>query len=184
MHLNSTHGIGVVGANSNDIDIVGGAMSENGGSGVALGSGVDGVTVQGVRSGAFHGLNGNDYGIFFDSSLSNIRVLDNNFSGNDTADFAYSSLAGLEIRGNTGLVTENSGTGTITSGNTSVTVSHGLSVTPNAQDFSIVFTEQATNDYGRWWISNITSTQFDLNVSSDPGASNLDFSWNIKAWSL
>lgn len=76
--------------------------------------------------------------------------------------------------------TENSGTGTINSGATTATVNHGLGVTPAAKDFSIVFTEQGTNDYGRWWIDTITSTQFRVNVSADPGASNLDFSWNVR----
>lgn len=80
-----------------------------------------------------------------------------------------------------GYVTANSGTGSIASGATTAVVSHGLAVTPTLDDISVVFGEQGTNDYGRWWVSNITSTQFTLNVSADPGASNLDFAWRADA---
>lgn len=76
--------------------------------------------------------------------------------------------------------TENSGTGSIASGSTTAVVNHGLGVTPAAKDFCIIFTEQGTNAYGRFWISTITSTQFTVNVTADPGASNLDFAWSIK----
>jgi len=78
-----------------------------------------------------------------------------------------------------GIVRANSGTGSIASGATTATVNHGLQTTPSAANISVVFTEQGTNNYGRWWISNITPTQFTVNVSSDPGASNLDFSWQV-----
>lgn len=79
-----------------------------------------------------------------------------------------------------GVVLENSGTATVVSGNTSIAVTHGLSVTPTVDDISIAFNEQGTNDYGRWWVDTITSTQFTLNVSADPGASNLTFGWRAR----
>jgi len=73
--------------------------------------------------------------------------------------------------------TVKSGTGSVASGATTAVITHGLGLTPTAADISVVFTEQGTNDYGRWWVDTITSTQFTVNVSADPGASNLDFSW-------
>ncbi len=81
------------------------------------------------------------------------------------------------VRNNTGWITEASGTGSVTSGATTDVITHGLSVTPTAADIRITFTEQGSNDYGRWWVDSITSTQFTLNVSADPGGNNLDFSW-------
>lgn len=81
------------------------------------------------------------------------------------------------VRDNKGYVTENSGTATINSGDTTVVITHGLAVTPTLDDITVTFGEQGTNDYGRWWISSITSTQFTINVSADPGASNLDLAW-------
>lgn len=84
------------------------------------------------------------------------------------------------ISSNVGFVTEASGTSSITSGNTSVDVTHGLSYTPTIRDsFRIVFSQQATNAYGRFWISNMTATQFRFNVSADPGASGLGFGWSV-----
>jgi hypothetical protein len=83
------------------------------------------------------------------------------------------------VRGNIGYVTENSGTGTINSGATTATVSHGCGTTPTVGQINITFAEQGTSDYGRWWVSGISSSQFTLNVSADPGASNLDFGWSV-----
>ncbi len=79
---------------------------------------------------------------------------------------------------------EASGTATILTSTTStykVAVSHGLAVDPTVDDISITFNEQATNDYGRWWVDNISSTAgtFDVNVTADPGASNLTFGWRV-----
>lgn len=74
-------------------------------------------------------------------------------------------------------VTENSGNGTITSGSTSVVITHGLSRTPALQDVIITGGENPTNDVGTIWVSTLTSTQFTVNCEADPGASNFDFGW-------
>lgn len=72
-----------------------------------------------------------------------------------------------------------SGTATIASGATTAVVTHNLGIIPGVENISITFNEQGTNDYGRWWVDTITRTQFTLNVSADPGASNLTFGWQI-----
>lgn len=74
-------------------------------------------------------------------------------------------------------ITGASGTGSITSGGTTDVITHGLGTTPTISDITITWGEQGTNDYGRWWVDTFTSTQFTVNVSADPGASNLDFGW-------
>jgi hypothetical protein len=71
------------------------------------------------------------------------------------------------------------GVDTIVSATTSLAVTHSLGVAPVASDITITFGEQATNDYGRWWVDTFTTTQFTLNVSADPGASGLDFGWKV-----
>ena len=68
-----------------------------------------------------------------------------------------------------------SGLGTILNGTTSLAVAHGLSASPTR--VIITWLEQGTNDYGRWWVDTIGATNFTVNVSADPGASNLDFNW-------
>lgn len=80
-------------------------------------------------------------------------------------------------RNNQGFKTEASGTATVNSGATTAVVTHGLAVTPTVQNIHITFNEAGSNDYGRWWVDTITSTQFTLNVSADPGANNLTFGW-------
>ena len=117
------------------------------------------------------------FGIVLDASSDNNIVTGNNVSGNLQANGISNSGTGNIIRNNKGYVTENTGTATINSGSTSVTVNHGLSYTPTAAELSIIFTNNPTNDPGNWWISNITSTQFTINVRSDPGAGGLNISW-------
>ena len=65
----------------------------------------------------------------------------------------------------------NSGTATIASGATSVTVNHGLSCTP-----SKVMITPLGQPSGNLWVSNITSTSFTINISTAP-SSNLSIVW-------
>ncbi len=130
-----------------------------------------------LASGNTHG-----YGVLVTGGLTvaGLTVEDNDIANYATAAFLDNAGAtDKRVRRNRGYVTEASGTGSIASGATTAVITHGLSVTPTATDIIINFTEQGTNDYGRSWISTITSTQFTVNVSADPGASNLDFSWRV-----
>lgn len=72
-----------------------------------------------------------------------------------------------------------SGTATITSGNTTVTVTHGAGVTPNAQDIVVCPTNSPTNDPGHWWVDTIGSSTFKINVRTNPGASGASFAWRV-----
>ena len=81
---------------------------------------------------------------------------------------------------NTAFVTEASGTGTIADSTTVATITHGLSRTPAAKDIWVTFTENPSTDPGNIWIDTITSTQFNVNCRTNPGASHLDFSWGAR----
>jgi len=106
-------------------------------------------------------------------------VTDNNLQNNTSGGMEFNETnTNNTIWNNKGYTTENCGTASISSGTTNEVVSHGLDDIPTI--INIAFAEQATNDYGTWWISNINSRTFTLNVSSDPGASNLDFWWEAK----
>jgi len=87
------------------------------------------------------------------------------------------AATGIKIRNNDTFVTQNSGTGTINSGSTSVTVNHGLAVTPAASDINVTLLASPTNDPGSIWISNITSTQFTINCRNNPGTSGASLAW-------
>jgi hypothetical protein len=104
-------------------------------------------------------------------------IINNKIQGN-VSDTIATVGSNTTIRDNIGYVTENWGTDSIASGTTSKVVAHGLSATPTK--INIAFREQGTNDYGRWWVDNIGSSTFQVNVSADPGASNLDFDWEAK----
>jgi hypothetical protein len=78
-----------------------------------------------------------------------------------------------------GYVTESSGTATIPSGSTSVTVNHGLGVTPSVKDCSVT----PTNSLGsatKFWTSNFTATTFTINVNADLGATTATFAWSCQ----
>lgn len=79
------------------------------------------------------------------------------------------------------LVTENSGTATITTSapNTYVEVTHGLSFTPSAEHIQVTPQNQGS---GVWfWISDVGATTFRIN-SSTAVSSDWDFSWRAKVF--
>jgi hypothetical protein len=80
-----------------------------------------------------------------------------------------------KARNNIGYVTDNSGTATLANGATSVTVSHGLDVTPSAGSIMVT----PIGDWGsmtKFWAGNYTSTQFTIYADRNPGM-NVDFAW-------
>jgi len=112
---------------------------------------------------------------------------DNNLiAGNRISDAQTAAIsttgANTIVRNNSGFVTEASGTSTITSGNTSIAITHGLAVTPAAGDCTFVGAENPTNTVGTSWIDTYTSTQMTLNVENDPGASNFDVNWTCAVY--
>ncbi len=112
-------------------------------------------------------------------NCGNSTLINNHTHGSGPQVAATNITTLATIRGNHGWKTEGSGTATVLSGQTTIAVTHGLDVTPTVEDISITFNEQGTSDYGRWWVDTITSTQFTLNVSVDPGVSNLTFGWRV-----
>lgn len=107
------------------------------------------------------------------------NIIDHNqlISTGDTVNLAGSHS---KAHFNTGYVTENSGTGSITSGTTSDVIAHGCAYTPAAADITITLTENPTNTPGAIWVDTIGAANFTVNCENDPGASNLDFSWSVR----
>ncbi|KKL46287.1 hypothetical protein LCGC14_2347080, partial [marine sediment metagenome] len=117
------------------------------------------------------------YGMEFNTG-TDLVITGNVLTDNDTAPILITSaLTTSIVRNNRGYVTENSGTGTINSGSTSATITHGLSASPLRQNLNVTFAENPDNTPGLPWVDTITSTQFNVNVENDPGASHLDFAW-------
>lgn len=83
----------------------------------------------------------------------------------------------IEVRGASSAATWAKGTATILAANTSVTVTHGMLYTPAAKDIQV--TPNANlGSATKFWISNVTSTTFDINVDAAPGADKL-FVWRV-----
>lgn len=117
-----------------------------------------------------------DYGIYLNNTTRPV-VIGNEVNGNGIANMGGQTSP--YIRYNNGWTTENNNWGVIVSGATSTTISHGLSVTPAAEDIAVVGANNPTNDPGHVWVDTITSTQFNVNCKSDPGASGFAFGWSI-----
>lgn len=93
----------------------------------------------------------------------------------------YRSHTYTSIRVNTGTVvqTTSDGQATLSSGSTSVTVAHGLDVTPDPEDIRIT----ALGDLGAasyYYITGVGTSSFDINVDADP-TQDVDFAWGANA---
>lgn len=77
----------------------------------------------------------------------------------------------------TGFINTSDGTAGITNPATSVTVSHGLDIIPSISDIDVRLTDAAAG-VTRFWVSNITATDFDINVDTTP-TSGANFVWKI-----
>ena len=72
---------------------------------------------------------------------------------------------------------ENSGTVIIPSGETFVAISHGLSITPDPRN--IIINPLSMGNAKAFWISDIQSSGFVINVDVDPGE-DISFAWKIQ----
>lgn len=180
---NGKCGIEIAHASSADIVISGNHILENGSvntsnhtNGIDIVDG-DRIFITGNRI-TDNSSGDQDYGIKLASDASGVWIVNNDLTGNAVAGISDGGAASLVVRNNSGWVTEAKGTSNIASGATTRDITHGLAATPNV--INVTFAEQGDNDYGRWWISAAGATTFTVNVSSDPGASNLDFWWEAK----
>lgn len=76
---------------------------------------------------------------------------------------------------NRGYTTRSRGVATISSGTTSVSVSHGLALAPSGEDV-IVTPRDPFGAAASFWISNIGSNTFDINLDADP-TQDVQFAW-------
>jgi len=83
--------------------------------------------------------------------------------------------ANTRVRQNTGFATEAHGSASITSGNTSVVVAHGIALTPTLEQISVT-PQTSLGSAVNFWISNPTSTTFTINLNANPGAT-VTFGW-------
>jgi hypothetical protein len=93
-----------------------------------------------------------------------------------------SGITPLIISGNTGFVTENSGTGSIALHAKTATITHGLAITPSAGNIHITWTSSLTNCTS-WSVTGIGAAQFTVNLYDATGTAKgpsgtVTFSWD------
>jgi hypothetical protein len=147
-----------------------------------IGAYLDDLVVGSVRD---CDLTGCTTGVDFRGAASDVAVHDNDFTGTTTKvspASTYAALVGsrISVKRNKGYATEAQGTATLANGGTSIAVTHGLAVTPNAQDIRVHPIESLGNATF-WYVDTITSTQFTIRVDADPGA-DVDFAWRVEAY--
>ena len=132
----------------------------------------------------------NNYGIYLGTDAS-VEIMHSSINGDRTADIkadtgsntlkidrftVVRTIWGINnlqkfISDQPSFLSRNSGVATISTGSISVTVNHGLALTPTK-----VMITPLGQPSGNLWVSNITSTSFTINISSAP-SSNLNVAW-------
>lgn len=77
-----------------------------------------------------------------------------------------------EFKYNKGYITENSGSASITTGQTTVSVNHGLATTLT----NVVITPTSSTGGKDWWVSGKAASQFTINIDSTH-TSDISFDW-------
>lgn len=118
------------------------------------------------------------YGILVNAGTSDgYSICNNILTGNYTGSLSDGGSGTTKtISGNIGYKTISSGTSTITTGNTSVVVTHGLAATPQAANIAISPLVSTGSNPLFVDSTSMTSTQFTVRTTSAV-ASNFDFSW-------
>jgi hypothetical protein len=123
------------------------------------------------------------YGVFIGTGCTQFVVRDCNLVGNATGALldGSSTSADKTIHGNIGYRTSNRGTAVISSGTTSVVVSHGLQFAPEHSD--IVLTRGSTNASSvDLYVDSatITATQFTIRTAPAPSV-NVTIIWHVRS---
>jgi len=176
---NYRNGYAVFGSGTSVNTFVGSIATENGFyfnlTGGFVIDGADRTTIMGGWSGntgigvGYH----QDYGIKITGEAQYMFVFGMKLYQNDVGSL-FNDATGVKniILFNEGYVTQNSGSATITAGQTSTTVNHGLHVTPAR----VILTPVTDTGGKRYWISAKTSSTFTITIDSIY-ASDISFDW-------
>jgi hypothetical protein len=172
----TNNGLEIAGAGVQGVDIVGGVAAGNGGSGISISSGVQGVRISNVLAGAGYGFGPNDIGIFADASCTGVVVQNCDVNGNTAANIGGNNPT-IDVINTAGWVTANSGTGQILAGQTLATVPHGLSGIPGIQNIQLTpVSFSAANPFALDGAIAPTATAFSV-ACATPAAANIQFAW-------
>jgi len=167
--------------NNNGIEIDNGAVvaglmvdscvfSQNTTADITIGTGTSQFYVNNCFTGAWGNLTASPVGLYINSGCSNFTVIGNSL--HNFTDLSGSSFS--VVANNLGVASHTTGSVTLSSG-TSITVTHGAYKTPTAGQIS-VNALSAIGTTGNFWISNITATTFNINIS---GTGSIVFGWSV-----
>ena len=114
-------------------------------------------------------------GIKLDNNCDRV-IISNNVLRDCNTSIDRGTSTSLIIKNNQGA--SNSGTATVPNGATSVDVTHNVKRTPGINEIIVTPTNNLGNA-SKYWISNVQSTTFRINVDADPGSSTATFTWQI-----
>lgn len=115
------------------------------------------------------------HGIYIGPECSHV-VLDGNLM-NGNRDGALYANVNVTFGTNEGYTTKNFGQATIAATSTSVAVNHGLGNRDTNPIKVVVTPATSLGSATRFWVSNITSTSFTINVDVAPGGAGATFYW-------
>jgi parallel beta-helix repeat protein len=169
--------LGATGIQTTNAVVLGNICKNGGGWGIVLENAAN-CLIEGNRLYDNQVVPTQDWGVYEYAASSNNTILNNDITDGFIAPNSgiYRGGTGTIVRNNKGYITENSGTATIASGQTTIVVTHGLATTPTADDIMV----NPTNGMGnasKFWVNTLTSTQFTINVDVDPGADTATFCW-------
>ena len=101
------------------------------------------------------------------ASSSDCLINGNSFASTSAGTVVADSGTNNRVRGNTGFSKKSFGQETITNPATTAVVSHNLAVTPSVAQISLTL-NSASAGVTRMWVSNVTSTQFTINLDATP----------------
>jgi parallel beta-helix repeat protein len=167
IYNNSSDGLVV---NDGYVTVDGASINTNGGIGINVGTAItDGFIVSACQ------IRGNTgYGISIVVASDNFLIEGNYFSSNTAGALLNNASVSNSkvIRDNVGLITEANGTATVTGGNTTVVVSHGLHDTPT----HVLVERTNASDGLPHFVTTLTSTQFTINNGAAAGIDRT-FAW-------
>jgi hypothetical protein len=120
------------------------------------------------------GSSSNGYAVAINAAATNILLSALNLTASSAPSKITTNNTNPLVRGTLGWKTKNRGSTAIGSGVTSVTVSHGLNVTPTVEAFSLSPYSNAPAS----WVSGVTATQFTINLAS-AAASAFTMGWSV-----
>lgn len=179
VNLNTNVGISIAGPSTSDLVFNGGQAAGNG-TGFYTDLISTGFYLRHFHVGSGFGLNGNTHGIYITAGATNYEISNCVIAGNTSTQFVDNAKTGRVFRNysTSGTKTYNSGTGSITIGSSTTTITHGLNNIPNPGEINITPTI-AFNNNGLYLIqSSIGATTFQVASLITVAGFNFTFSWS------